>query len=84
MSVAAGAVSYVSHEERIVSLVRQIEESCSAGISAWQNFPELHRDIQDLEKFAFSFDDDESSASTLLEYLAPEAIAQLNKGYFAW
>ena len=84
MSVAAGAVSYVSHEERIVSLVRQIEESCSAGISAWQNFPELHRDIQDLEKFAFSFDDDESSASTLLEYLAPEAIAQLNKAYCAW
>ena len=84
MSVATGLSPYISHEERIASLMKQIEEICSAEPSVRSNFPELHRGIQELEKFAFSFDGNLDRATVVLDCLAPEAIELLNNAYCAW
>lgn len=84
MSVATGLAPYISDEERIVSLAKQIEEICAGEPSTRSNFPELHRGIQELEKFAFSFDEAPDRSSLVLECLASEDIELLNKAYCAW
>lgn len=84
MSVMAGIVPVVSNEERIVSLINEIEECSSASKTGPLNFTELHRHILELEKFAFSFDEDEIGVSTVLECLAPEVLSRLNTAYCKW
>lgn len=84
MSVAVRTLPVQNEEESVLALLHQVCKDGKSAASPGFDFSGLHESILQLEKFIFSTDGDEATASTILEHLAPEMLAGLNDAYCFW
>jgi ribosomal protein S18 acetylase RimI-like enzyme len=84
MSLAVSTVSAKNEQERVLALLRQLDENSRAFAETGLGFPELQQSIAQMENLVFSFDGDEAGATAVFEGLAPTNLADVNYAYHLW
>src|SRR5262252_1932331 len=84
MTVALRVPLCENQEEPVFQLVEHVCHAARGVAEDRLDFSELHEKIMQLENLVFRLEEDRENAETILDRLAPEAIAGVNHAYLFW
>lgn len=84
MSLAVGIIPAKNEEERVLALLRQVDENSRTFAETGVGFSVLQQSIAQMEKLIFSLDGDEAGVAAILDGISPATLASLNYAYRSW